>query len=46
MSRYLSAAVYLSVLVAWPWVVFWATMAAIVVLGVLYAKFGYPKYIV
>ena len=46
MSRYLSAAVYLSALFAWPWTVFWLTILAIVVLGVLYAKFGYKKYIV
>lgn len=46
MTRYLAAAVYLSALFVWSWPVFWATMAAIVVLGVLYSKFGYKKYIV
>ena len=45
-TRHISAAAYLSALLAWPWAVFWATMAAIVGLGVLYAKCGYPKYIV
>ena len=46
MIRHLAAAAYLSALFVWPWPVFWATMAAIVGLGVLYSKFGYPKYIV
>lgn len=46
MIRHLAAAVYLSALFVWPWVVFLATMSAIVGLGVLYSKFGYKKYIV